>query len=88
MRITSLSQIGETIAFTPDVYSACNFAISQNHLILSNEQVQLDINGPETTLKFKFTDHPEIGRDKMEEISFALALNGIRLAAGENWTPS
>lgn len=86
-KLQSLAQIGEVITLTPDLYSACCLTAKYNQLIISSEEASIEIDGPKTTLKFNLTDMQSSGKEKMEQISFAICLNGIRIAAGKDWSP-
>ena len=85
--LASLSQTGEMLAYTPDVLSGCRLVEQINHEFLTNEVMELQIKGPRATLLTRYTDRYAAGRDQTEIISFALVMNGLRIAFGSAWAP-
>ena len=87
IRLTSLSQWGEMLAYTPNVLAACQLAVKYDSIINSHERAGFEINGTRATYWQRFIDKPAAGREQADFISFALALNGFRLAGGTDWAP-
>lgn len=79
--------LGDGVVSCPDLLAATNHAIKYDHLLLSNERVGLDINGAVTTIRQWYTDMPIPGRAETELLSFCLLVDGIRIAAGSDWSP-
>ncbi len=87
VKLSNAGLVGETVAFTPDLLAAINYAIKYDHLLLSNERVGLDINGAVTTIRQWYTDTPVPGRAETELLSFCLMIDGVGIAAGSDWLP-
>lgn len=87
LRVTSLASWGEMIAFAPNVLSACRLAEKHGDALLSNERIGLEVNGPVSTYWQIFDDGNQDGKEQVDYIALTLALNGFRLANGDNWAP-
>lgn len=87
LKVKSLSSWGEMIAFAPNVLSACRLAEKHGDALLSHETIGLDINGPISTYWQDFSDTYQKGKEQMDYIALSLALNGFKIACGEDWEP-
>lgn len=87
IELLSLSQWGAMIAYTPDVLSAVQLAVKYDNIVNTHERASLSIKGKTAIYRQCFTDHPKKGREQADFISFAMAINGFRLAAGDKWAP-
>ena len=87
IKLASLVQWGEMVASTPDVLSAARFAEKYDQVLMSNERIQLQINGDRSAIVDRFVDKPSSGREQAEFINVAVIINGLRLAGGDHWSP-
>ena len=87
IHLANAGMVGEKVAFTPDLLAAINSGIKYNKYLMSNERVELVIDGPVSTLRQWYTDEPIPGRAETELLSFCLLVDGIRIAAGSDWSP-
>ncbi|MDW3095038.1 MAG: AraC family transcriptional regulator [Gammaproteobacteria bacterium] len=87
IHLARLSQLGKMIAYRPNVYSAIQLAVKYDGVIATNEQAGFEINGIKSKYWQRFTDSQSNGREQADFISFALALKGFQLAAGNDWAP-
>ncbi|WP_019027458.1 AraC family transcriptional regulator [Colwellia piezophila] len=87
IELATLSQWGELVALAPDLLSAFQFGVKNNGVILSNQQLDLEINGAITTFQQRFTDSSSFGRDQTEHLAFSLLIRSVQLATGGNWAP-
>ncbi len=85
--LISISQWGELVASTPDLLSAFQFGIKNNGVMISNQLLDLEVNGATTTFKNGLIDTSSTGRDQTEYIAFSLLIVSVRLATGSNWVP-
>lgn len=87
IQLVSLSQWGEMIAFTPDILSSLQLAVQYDGVVMSHERAGYNVNGVTTTYWQRFTDQTTKGREQADFLSFALAIKGFQLAAGNDWAP-
>lgn len=87
IKLVNLAQWGEIVAQCSNILSAMQFASQYDQVILSQERSGYQVNGNTCIYWQRFIDAPASGRDQVDFISFALALNGMRLAAGPDWAP-
>lgn len=87
IQVQSLSNWGETVAFTPDVLSACEFAIEFDNVLQTHERMHLEINGPISTMSQVYLDAPQPGRDFADQLNFCYLLSAFQLAGGGDWAP-
>ncbi len=87
IKVTSLSSWGNMVAFAPNVISACELASKYGDAILSNETIGLDIDGPISTYWQVFSGKDQSGKEQVDFKSMSLALNGFKIACGEDWEP-
>ncbi len=87
LALQSLSDWGATVAFTPDVLSACQFAVRFDNVVLTHERMVLEIMGPVSKLSQYFRDQPQPGREFADYVDFCYMLNGVRLGGGAAWEP-
>lgn len=87
IELVNLSQWGEMIAFTPDILSAIQLSIKHEGVVLTHEKAGLEINGNKAKYWQRFTDKQTNGREQADFLSFALAIKGFQLAAGNHWVP-
>lgn len=87
IQLVSLSQWGEMISFTPDVLAAIQMAVKYESVVMSHERAGYEITGATTKYWQRFIDHPANGREQADFLSFALAINGFRIAVGDKWAP-
>ena len=87
IKLVNLAKWGEIVTNCKDVLSAMQFASQNNQVLMSQESSGYLINGKTSIYWQRLVDAPTSGRDQADFISFALALNGMRLAAGPDWAP-
>jgi len=87
IRLVSLSEWGEMISFTPDVLTAIQMAVKYDGVVMSQERAGYEVNGTTTKYWQRFIDHSADGREQADFLSFALAINGLRIAGGDEWAP-
>lgn len=87
MKLTSLSQWSEMIAYTPDILTACQKAEKYNGVLLTHEHAGFDVNSQNSIFWQYFDDQPGAGRRQTEFLCLALAINSFQLAAGDSWAP-
>ncbi len=88
IKLTSLEQWGEMIAYAPDLLCALQLADQYGSVVNTHERTGYCIRGNRTTYWQKFVDSPDQpGRDQADHIDLALAINGFQLAAGKDWAP-
>lgn len=87
IQLTSLSQWGEMVAYTPDILSGLNLADKYDSVVLSHERAGYVIDGAITTYWQRYIDKPHKGREQTDFLDLALVINSFRLAAGKDWAP-
>jgi len=87
IQLNSLSQWGEMIAYTPDMLTAIQAAVKYDGVVISHERAGFEINGVKTKYWQYFSDRQTSGREQADFLSFALAIKGFQLAAGNDWAP-
>ena len=87
IHLINAGMVGENVSFTPDLLAAINCGVKYNKYLMTNERVGLVINGTVSTIRQWYTDKPSPGRAETELLSFCLVLDGIRTAAGSDWSP-
>ena len=88
LRVTSLASWGNMIVYAPTVLDACKLAKKYGNTILTNETIGLEVNGPVSIYWQDFSGpFHKGGMEQMEIIALTLALNGFRIACGEDWQP-
>ena len=85
--LASLAQWGAMIAQAPDVLGAIRRAEKFDQVILTNQVMRLEINGPQSKFCAGFLDHPQPGMEQTEFLDLALTINSFRLAGGPDWAP-
>lgn len=87
IELLSLSQAWAMVVYTPDVFGACQLAVRYDNIINSHERASLTIDGEKVIYRPCFADHRQKRSEQADFISFALAINGFRLAGGDKWPP-
>ena len=87
IKVLSLAQWGEMVAFSSNILSALQFVAKYDQVIMSQQRAGFQVNGETSIFWQKYVDTPLPGREQFEFIDLALVLNGFRLAAGPDWEP-
>ncbi|WP_075591349.1 helix-turn-helix domain-containing protein [Labilibacter marinus] len=87
ININDLSDNVQDIIRTPDLLHIVQTTCQFNHLIMSNELMTLNIEGPISTLQLQVDNRPSLGRELAIKLSMLYTLDGIQVAAGNDWMP-
>jgi len=89
IQVESISEVGETVATSADVLTACRLGAKYNSAFLSNEQAGFDVTGNKAMFWHRAIDkHDHVGGNaQLTLLGFSYVLSGLRIATGIDWAP-
>ncbi len=87
IQLTSLAELGEIVAYAPDLLSALNIAVNNQGVLLTNEVMSFHIEGPRAVFSQRFTDKDAKGKGQTDFVNLLYVLSALRLALGQHWDP-
>ena len=86
-KVRNLGFYGEQVLQIPSLFEASMFAVKFNHLVLSNEVIRININGPKTTCEVVMVGQTHSAWDLIELLTTIQLIDAVRMAVGQDWVP-